>query len=60
MKSPRMYSAAAIKNWDVDKEIVSGAWGPARPYHSPCLKCRFVLAWKVFTGKCDALYWMDD
>jgi len=64
MKNPMLYSADQIKNWNVDKKCVDQEgneyWIPARPEGMYSLKSRFILAWKVFSGKCDALYWMDD
>ena len=63
MKCPMMYSADQIKNWDTDEKRNDSEgreyWQPARPYGRPSLIGRFVLAWKVFTGECDALYWKD-
>ena len=39
------------------KSLVNGKWVEARPitYHNR--KTRFKLAWAVFTGKADALFW---
>jgi hypothetical protein len=38
---------------------VNGKWVPARPINANGLKERFKLAWMVFTGKADALEWVD-
>lgn len=38
---------------------VNGKWVPARPINANGLKSRFKLAWMVFTGKADALEWVD-
>ncbi len=56
MKGVNELTAIQVKNWDCDKEI-SGEWVPARPEGSFCLIRRLKLAWKVFTGKADALVW---
>lgn len=34
-----------------------GQWWPARPYGMFSLRSRFRLAWAVFTGRADALFW---
>jgi hypothetical protein len=52
-----------VDNKQADGEVViPGHWTPARPRSWSCgfdLKQRFKMAWWVFTGKCDALYWED-
>lgn len=34
-------------------------WHPARAAGYPTLASRFRLAWAVFTGRADALFWPD-
>ena len=62
-KKPMLYSADQIRAWDVDEQCrdTEGReyWQPARPEGRSSFIARFVLAWKVFTGECDALYWKD-
>lgn len=38
-------------------EVKKGEWEPARPYGFYSMQSRLRLAWDVFTGKADALYW---
>lgn len=39
---------------------VGGSWTAARPISYPTLRQRIVIAWRVFTGKYDALVWPDE
>lgn len=39
------------------EEAHGDVWMLARPLSSGSLFTRFKLAWKVFTGECDALKW---
>lgn len=64
MYTPKVYTTEQIKKWDVDKKISRQGrdyWTPARPYNSEHLQLgtRIKLAWMVFTGKCDALQWIN-
>jgi len=61
MRQPSVYTATEIKNWDVDTEIESGQWVPARPLGHNCWswEYRWQLAWKVLIGQLDALRWED-
>lgn len=38
-------------------EIEKGVWEPARPLGMAFIMYRLQLAWDVFNGKADALYW---
>ena len=62
MKTPVIYSADQIKNWDVQTESKNGLWTQARPISYPGinLKRRISAAWMVFTGRADALIWLGD
>lgn len=44
----------------VSCQLPSGKWVPARPIGLFGIRHRFSLAWKVFTGQCDALLWPED
>lgn len=37
--------------------LVNGRWEPSRPYGYFSLRNRARLAWQVFTGRADALFW---
>jgi hypothetical protein len=60
-KAPRLWTLHTlfdyVNNGGVSVGTKTGEWYPARPegYHS--LKSRIKLAWKVFTGKADAITW---
>jgi len=56
MKGISELTADQIKNWDCETETVGG-WKLARPIGMGGIKRRFKKAWKVFTGKADALVW---
>lgn len=58
-----VYKAKNLKNWDTDTQHnVTDEWIPARPinYLIDRRIGRVVSAWKVLTGKYDALDWEDD
>ena len=38
-------------------QVKGGDYEPARPYGMFSLRSRFRLAWAVFTGRADALFW---
>ena len=46
-----------IRNPSEQCQYPDGSWGPARAYGFYSLSSRLKLAWHVFTGKADALYW---
>ena len=62
MKTPAIYSADQIKNWDIQTKSKNGLWTQARPISYPGinLKRRISAAWMVFTGRADALIWLGD
>lgn len=51
------YTAAQIKNWDVDMETPSGGWIPARPINPTGIITRCCYALGVLTGRYDVLDW---
>jgi hypothetical protein len=57
MRVPARHTADAIKNLDVDTEI-NGRWYLARPLPYYHWKQRWTLAWAVFRGKADAVFWV--
>lgn len=63
-RMPTAYSAHELRQWHVEEEYHPDKWRPARPCRragSPwkweCWRVRFVLAWRVFTGRNDCVYW---
>ncbi len=48
-------------NWGISREITNDkgekVWVPARPLGYPFWLSRWRMAWAVFTGKADALFW---
>jgi len=58
MYRPEHYTAMQIKEWGTDTETLLG-WQPARPISGPGIGFwhRLKLAFAVFTGKADALFW---
>lgn len=59
MKSPNLIYANDLAKNDTSTEI-DGRWVPARPLATPFgprFFPRIRLAWRVLTGKCDALAW---
>ncbi|MDY6957858.1 MAG: hypothetical protein SVK08_01740 [Halobacteriota archaeon] len=61
MRTPEIYSAQQIREWDTDRESDCHGWIPARPMsrYGVNLIWRLQLAWYVFIGKADALGWQD-
>jgi hypothetical protein len=60
MRQPDVYTATRIQQWDVSSaKTFNGPWKPARPDGVPFFRPwrRMKIAWKVFTGKMDALDW---
>lgn len=67
MRSPTVYTAKEITGWHVSEEYAPGKWRPARPCgysyswrNIEGWRHRLVLAWRVFTGRCDVLSWGDN
>jgi hypothetical protein len=62
MRTPNVYSADEIKNWDVQSCGKNGLWTLARPMSWPGinLQKRISSAWMVFTGKADVLVWLSE
>lgn len=58
MRIPAQHTADAIKDFDCQTKI-NGKWWLARPEPYYNWKQRWKLAWMVFTGKADALTWID-
>lgn len=58
-KAPLRWHVDAIFKWCKDGPRVSieGEYHPARPMGFFSLKNRLSLAWDVFRGRADALYW---
>ena len=54
------YTAAQIKNWDVDTEAPTVGWIPARPINPTGIitRCRHALG--VLTGRYDVLDWEQE
>lgn len=67
MKMPNVFTAQALKDWDVEMKIERPSailgpkdiWVPARPESLSGLNLvqRLRVAWAVFTGKYDAVDW---
>lgn len=61
-QAPGKFSATQLiqDGWDVQAQVeIKGQkrWVPGRPLGFDTIPNRFKLAWAVFTGKADALYW---
>ena len=63
MRTPQVFSATEIKNWHIEEEYEKGKWRLARPCgfigNIRYFKVRFRIAWRVFTGRYDALNWQN-
>ena len=57
MKTPARHTAEAIQSHTETAEF-NGKWYLARPEPYYLWARRFTLAWAVFTGKADALFWI--
>jgi hypothetical protein len=62
MRVPLVYTASEIVNWHISEEYKQGKWRPARccgfdAHDWSLVKVRFRMAWRVFTGRYDALNW---
>jgi len=62
MRSPNLILADSLRNhpelWP-ETGLPDGRWVVARPLSVVSFWCRCVLAWGVFTGKYDALRWIE-
>lgn len=56
---PNAFSASEIATWPTAEEYEPGRWRPSRPcsWNGLCLRKRLVMAWHVFMGEVDVLYW---
>lgn len=61
-RQPIKYTAQEIKNWEIYRQDSTGNWILSRPYGHNLFSLwyRFKVAFEVFTGKADALYWELD
>ncbi len=61
MNSPSIYVADRLRDWPAATELKDGRWVYARPlgFQGFCLRRRWQLAWGVFTGRFDALRWIE-
>ena len=58
MKDPNIWKLQdLLRSVDETTMSIDGVWFPARPLGFPSIKNRFRAAWKVFTGKADAVIW---
>ena len=64
MRTPSLYRAETLRQWDVDEEVIRpngiNYWRPARPIDKSCLFpwwTRFKLAYMVLIGKYDCVVW---
>lgn len=58
---PSLHVADNLKDWDVSVGLPNGRWVMARSlgFQALWLKRRLQLAWGVFTGRYDALAWVE-
>lgn len=61
MSAPTLYTADELRRWQCDAGLPDGRWVAARPMGWPglALRLRLRLAWAVFTGRYDAVKWID-
>lgn len=64
MQQPNAMHANTMRNYSVSVKIKNGKWVPCRPDATPRVSRfgfvhRVKLAFLVFTGKADALFWED-
>ena len=58
MKEPTEWKIKALIDHAACNSVqIGGAWVAARPIGLCSIKRRFQLAWRVFTGECDAVRW---
>lgn len=58
-QTPQLFNADHLrtKEWPLVQINAIGPWFLSRPLSLTCIRTRFKLAWKVFTGQYDALSW---
>lgn len=60
MKTPSIYTPSQLQDWQCAEARIDGSYVPSRPiafdlsYFHPR---RWKMAWRVFTGRYDALDW---
>lgn len=60
MKTPNLYKPEAVASITKNMRVfIDEKWVPCRPmgFQGLCLRKRFGLAWKVLTGRYDAIKW---
>lgn len=61
MNAPHLYYVPELVQWAQENQTYhpEAGWIPARPlgYQGPAFVRRLKLAWAVFTGQYDAVYW---
>ena len=58
MKDPNIWKLTdLLKSVNETSTEIGGSWVPARPLGCPSIRHRFRAAWKVLTGKADAVIW---
>lgn len=55
----RFTVASLVQSANCNQAGINGRWVPARPLGYCSLWSRFALAWQVFTGKADAVFWPE-
>lgn len=58
MRLPARHTAESIQCHTATTEVKKGKWALARPEPYYMWSRRWTLAWAVFTGKADALFWI--
>jgi len=56
MKGINVFSAEALGDWPNTAQTAVG-WVLARPIGKTGIRWRLKMAWKVFTGEADVLFW---
>lgn len=51
-----VFTVKEVREWDISIELEPGKYVPCRPWDGPFI-WRLKAAWKVLTGKYDALDW---
>lgn len=60
MNTPTVYTPSQLQDWPTGTSVPGGGYIPARPLGwelSPFHRKRWVIAWRVLTGRYDALDW---
>ena len=59
MRNAQLFAAKELINYRAEVEKGDGVWVPARPepYSGFYFLRNLILAWRVFTGKYDAVTW---